>query len=63
MNSAHVRADMHACNGAGRGWWKEAKAGVVGVVVVVISVKENPDYQNNSAVHEHLIPIRLGTGP
>ena len=29
VNSAHVRADTHACNGAGGGWWKEAKAGVV----------------------------------
>ena len=29
VNSAHVRADTHACNGAGGGWWKEVKAGVV----------------------------------
>ena len=29
VNSVHVRADTHACNGAGGGWWKEAKAGVV----------------------------------
>ena len=29
LDSAHVRTDIHACNGAGGGWWKEAKAGVV----------------------------------
>ena len=29
VNSAHVRADTHVCNGAGGGWWKEAKADVV----------------------------------
>ena len=35
-NSAPVRADTHACNGAGGGWWEGAKAGVVGVVVIKI---------------------------
>ena len=34
LDSAHVRADMHVCYGAGGGWWKETKAGVVVVVVV-----------------------------
>ena len=34
-DSAHVRADTHACNGAGGGWWEEAKAGVVVVIVVI----------------------------
>ena len=65
MGYAYVRADTHVCNGAGGGWWKEAKADVIGVVVVIVDVKikENPDYQNNSAAHEHLIPIRPGTGP
>ena len=37
MNSAHVCADTHVCNGAGGGWWKEAKAGV-GVVIVDVKI-------------------------
>ena len=62
MGYAYVRADTHVCNSAGGGWWKEAKADVV-VVIVAVKIKENPDYQKNSAAHEHPIPTRLGTGP
>ena len=29
LDSAHVHADTNTCNGAGGGWWKEAKADVV----------------------------------
>ena len=29
LDSAHVRADTHACNGASGRWWKEVKVGVV----------------------------------
>ena len=52
MNSAHVRADTHVCTGAGGGRWEEAKAGAI-VVIVDVKIKENPDYQKNSAAHEH----------
>ena len=44
LDSAHVRADTHACYGASGGWWKEVKAGVV----VVVVGNFNPNYQNNS---------------
>ena len=35
---AYVRADTHVCNSAGGGWWKEAKADVV-VVIVDVKIK------------------------
>jgi len=35
VNSAHLRADTHVCNGASGGWWKEAKADVVGVIKIL----------------------------
>ena len=62
LNSAHARARQRACKECcEQSVVVKAKVGVV--VVVTSDVKENPDYQNNSAAHEHLIPIRLGTGP
>ena len=55
LDSTHARARLPASKVCGQ--CRKQR------VVVVNDVKENPDYQNNSAAHEHLIPIRLGTGP
>ena len=48
VNSAHVRADTHVCNGASGGWWEEAKAGVVVVIVDVkiLTIKITPQRMN-----------------
>ena len=63
LSSAHARAHWRTREECCEQSVVVVKA-KMGIVVVVISdVKENPDYQNNSAAHEHLIPIRLGTGP
>ena len=53
LNSAHGRARWRAreecCEQSVV--VVKAKVGIVGVVIS--DVKENPDYQNNSAAHEH----------